>query len=76
MKNINARVVEVGQPRLAYYMATHTSGTKHYMEIRYFHRQSRKWVPIDKVTLDPSVELIYVDKVSELGKRKAEASAT
>lgn len=75
MKKVNARVTEAGQPRLGYYMATHVSGTKHYVEIRYYHRQCRKWVPADKVMLDPDVELIYVEKVSELGKRKAEASA-
>jgi hypothetical protein len=66
VKTVNARVVEVGLPRMAYYMATHVSGTKHYMEIRYGQRQSRKWVPIDKVTLHEGVELRYVEKVTEL----------
>ncbi len=66
MKIINARVTEVGQPRQAYYLGTHVSGTKHYMEIRYWKRQARKWVPADKVELHEGVELRYCDKVSEL----------
>lgn len=66
MKIINARVMECGQPRLAYYMGTHVSGTKHYVEIRYHQRQARKWMPASKVTIDPGVELRYCEKVSEL----------
>lgn len=66
MKIINARVMECGQPRLAYYMGTHVSGTKHYVEIRYHQRQTRKWMPASKVTIDPGVELRYCEKVSEL----------
>lgn len=66
MKIINARVMECGQPRLAYYMGTHVSGTKHYVEIRYHQRQARKWMPASKVTIDPGVKLRYCEKVSEL----------
>lgn len=66
MKFINARVVECGQPRLAYYMGTHVSGTKHYVEIRYYKRQTRKWMPVDKVVIDEGVPLVYIEKVSEL----------
>jgi len=58
--------MEVGLPRLAYYMATHVSGTKHYMEIRYGKMGSRKWIPANKVTLREGVELVYIDKVAEL----------
>lgn len=67
MKIVNARVWECGQPRLAYYLGTHSSGSKHYMEIRYHQRQSRKWVPVDKVKLDGTVKLRYCEKVAELG---------
>ncbi|UVD39715.1 hypothetical protein SEA_ROSEPHARIE_51 [Streptomyces phage RosePharie] len=66
MKMVNARVIEVGQPRRAYYLGTHVSGTKHYMEIRYAQRQARKWVKADKVELHEGVELRYCEKVSEL----------
>lgn len=66
MKIINARVVEAGQPRLAYYLGTHVSGSKHFMEIRYYKRQARKWVKADRVKLDPDVELRYCEKVAEL----------
>lgn len=66
MRQVNAKVMEAGQPRVAIYMGTHTSKTKHYMEIRYYHRQSRKWVPVDKVTLHEGVELKYIEKVTEL----------
>lgn len=66
MKIINARVMECGQPRLAYYMGTHVSGTKHYVEIRYHQRQTRKWMPASKVTIDSGVKLRYCEKVSEL----------
>lgn len=52
----------------AYYLGTHVSGTKHYMEIRYYNRQSRKWVPVHKVTLNPGVELRYCEKVAELNE--------
>lgn len=47
-------------------MGTHTSGTKHYVEIRYHQRQTRKWMPASKVTIDPGVKLRYCEKVSEL----------
>lgn len=66
MKIINARVTECGQPRLAYYMGTHVSGTKHYLEIRYYKRQCRKWMPADKVKIDEGVPLVFIEKVSEL----------
>lgn len=66
MKVINARVMECGQPRLAYYMGTHVSGAKHYVEIRYHQRQTRKWMPASKVTIDAGVKLRYCEKVSEL----------
>lgn len=66
MKFINARVMECGQPRLAYYMGTHISGTKHYVEIRYHKRQTRKWISATKVTIDEGVPLVYIEKVSEL----------
>lgn len=62
--------MECGQPRLAYYMGTHTSGTKHYVEIRYYQRQTRKWMSADKVQIDEGVPLVYIEKVSELGKSK------
>ena len=68
MKQVNARVWECGQPRLAYYMGTHVSGSKHYMEIRYWKRQTRKWVSADKVKLNEGVELRYCEKVTELVK--------
>lgn len=68
MKKVNARVWECGMPRLAYYMGTYTDGSKHYMEIRYGQRQSRKWVPVDKVILNPDVSLQYCEKVTELVK--------
>ncbi|WAB09295.1 hypothetical protein SEA_STELLA_55 [Streptomyces phage Stella] len=70
MKTVNARVMECGQPRLAYYMGTHVSGEKHYVEIRYAKRQTRKWMPTSKVTIDEGVALVYIEKVSELGKSK------
>lgn len=66
MKIINARVMECGQPRLAYYMGTYKDGSKHYVEIRYHQRQTRKWMPASKVTIDPGVPLRYCEKVSEL----------
>jgi hypothetical protein len=66
VKIINARVIETGQPRQAYYLGTHVSGTKHYMEIRYHQRQARKWVKAEKVTLHEGVELRFCEKVSEL----------
>ncbi len=68
MKQINARVWECGQPRMAYYMGTYTDGSKHYMEIRYYKRQCRKWVTADKVILNPGVELRFCEKVTELVK--------
>lgn len=68
MKQVNARVWECGQPRLAYYMGTYTDGSRHYMEIRYHKRQCRKWVKVDNVKLDPDVELQYCEKVTELVK--------
>jgi hypothetical protein len=66
VKIINARVMECGQPRLAYYMGTYKDGSKHYVEIRYHQRQTRKWMPADKVTIDAGVKLRYCEKVSEL----------
>jgi hypothetical protein len=66
VKIINARVMECGQPRLAYYMGTYKDGSKHYVEIRYHQRQTRKWMPASKVTIDPGVKLRYCEKVSEL----------
>ena len=72
MKLINARVWECGQPRMAYYLGTHISGTKHYVEIRYNKRQSRKWMPVSKVTLHSDVKLRYCDKVAELNVNSSE----
>lgn len=66
MKTVNARVMECGLPMKATYLGTHTDGTKHYMEIRYHGRQSRKWISADKVTLHEGVEIQYCEKVSEL----------
>lgn len=66
MRQVNAKVMECGQPRRAYYMGTHTSKTKHYMEIRYGKFQSRKWVPVNNVQLDDAVKLRYIEKVAEL----------
>lgn len=66
MSHANARVIESGLPRQARYMGTHISGTKHYMEIRYGQLNSRKWVPVSRVTIHAGVELRYCDKVSEL----------
>ena len=68
VRQVNARVMECGLPRRAVYMGTHVSKTKHYVEIRYGQRQSRKWMPVDKVTLHEGVELVFIEKVSELAK--------
>jgi hypothetical protein len=73
VKVVNARVDECGQPRLAYYMGTHVSGTKHYVEIRYAQRQTRKWMPASKVKIDEGVPLVFIEKVSELGKPNRKA---
>ncbi len=48
-------------------MGTYTDGSKHYVEVRYGHRQTRKWVKAEKVTLDSKVQLRYCEKVTELG---------
>ena len=66
MRVANARVVEAGLPRVAHYLGTYTDGSKHYMEIRYYQRQCRKWVKDRYVTLHEGVELVYCEKVTEL----------
>ena len=67
----NARVVECGQPFEAVYLATHVDESKHYMQIRYGKMNSRKWVKRDRVTLHEGVNLVYVEKVSELNGQEA-----
>lgn len=66
MKTVNARVTENGQPRKAVYLATRRKDGKHWMEIRYFNRQSRKFVKPDLVELNESVVLRMIDKTTEL----------
>lgn len=66
MKIVNALVWEIGQPRQAYYLGTKPDGSKHYMEVKYYHRQSRKWFLAEKVKLHDGVELRYIEKKTEL----------
>lgn len=66
-RSVNARVIECGQPLKAVYMGTYTDGSKHYVEVRYGNRQTRKWIKSDKVMLDLGVQLRYCEKVTELG---------
>lgn len=66
--NYDSRVVEVGQPLKARYLATRKSDGMFYMEVRYHKRQARKWMKPERVTLG-NVEQVFIEKVSELAGR-------